>query len=60
MHNSGDILVVEFSRTVTHCAPTSPCYRRADTGGQCGDLDNAGTELAYTLPAEYFPAQERA
>lgn len=56
-NENGCILVVEYSKHTTRCVPTSLCYRRADTGGPCGDLDSQdpnGEIEAYTLPRVFF------
>jgi hypothetical protein len=57
-NSHGAILTVEYSNYVTECAPTSLCYRRRDTGGPCGDLDNEAMKgegvLSFCLPPDYF------
>lgn len=55
---NSNIITVEWSKYVMLCGPTSPCYRMADTGEPCGDLTSSGnSELAFTLPPEYFDPQ---
>jgi len=49
------IVCVEWSKDVTWCHNTSPCYVMSDGSGPCGDLDTKGSVvLAYTLPFEMF------
>ena len=49
-------VTIEYSRTVTRCMHTSPCYVMADGSGPCGNLDQVdsnGTVLAFDLPSDY-------
>jgi hypothetical protein len=58
-NSSGAIFVVEYSKYVAECAPTSPCYLRADTGTPCGDLDTPASGryepvVAYSFPPDFY------
>ena len=61
MDSFGGTICVEWSKWVTACHHTSPCFVMKGTGQPCGDLSTPGdSSLAYSLPAEYYADYKEA
>ena len=57
----GGTICVEWSKLVTECHHTSPCFVTKGTGQPCGDLSTPGdSTLAYSLPADHYADYQEA